>query len=165
MKMIQVALLLPFMTVTVLAQLAAKPNFSGTWILDLPSSKLEYKDAPVASTFNIQHHEPNFHLQRTHVYKDGQHDTWGIDLITDGKHEVVRKDGDNREVTRMYWDGDTLVLDEKATAPDGSSGTNLVRYSLSQDGKTMTALEHEEYPGGKLTNRWVFKRKDTPGRN
>ena len=146
------------MAVTVWSQSSKRPNFSGTWVLDLPASHLEYKDAPIASTFVIRHNEPDFHLKRVHVYRDGKQDTWGINLITDGRHEVVRKDGPNREVTRMYWDDDVLVLDEKTTAPDGSFGTNVVRYSLSKDGNTMTASEHEEYPGGKLTNRWVFER-------
>jgi hypothetical protein len=142
------------------AQTAAKPNFSGTWILNLRESRLELgKDAPTASTFHIRHEEPHFHLRRTHVFSDGKSDTWGIDLVTDGKHEVIRDDGPNRDVTRMYWDNDVLVLDEKETAPDGSFGTNVVRYSLSPDGKKLTALEHEEYPGGKRTNRWVFDKQ------
>jgi len=60
---------------------------------------------------------------------------------------------------RMYWDGDVLVLDMKLQAADGSTGTNVVRYNLSADGKTMTALEHEEHPGVNVTNRWVFGKK------
>ena len=149
---------------TCFGQSDGRPNFSGTWVLNLRASKLELKDAPTASTFNIRHTEPNFHLKRTHVYADGKRDTWRIDLISDGKHKVVRKDGPNRDVTRMYWDRDVLVLDEKVTAPDGSFGTNVVRYSLSNNGNTMTALEHEEYPGGQLTNQWVFDRQAMPSR-
>lgn len=156
----RVALPVLCMIVAGLAQSADKPNFSGTWILNLSASNLVSKDSPVASTFIIQHKEPSFHLKRTHVYRDGKSDTWGIDLITDGKHEVVRKEGADREVTRMYWDDDVLVLDEKTTAPDGSFGTNVVRYSLSDNGNAMTAIEHEEWPGGKLTNRWVFQKRN-----
>ena len=159
MKLRRLASLLLVVVATGFAQSEARPNFSGTWVLNLSASKLELKDAPTASTFNIRHTEPNFHLKRTHVYTDGKHDTWGIDLITDGKHEVVRKDGPNRDVTRMYWDHDVLILDEKVTAPDGSFGTNVVRYSLSANGNTMTALEHEKYPGGQLTNQWVFDKQ------
>ena len=160
MKLSRLVSLLLVVAATGFAQSEAKPNFSGTWILNLGASKLELRSAPTASTFNIRHTDPNFRLNRTHVYADGKRDTWGIDLITDGKHQVVRKDGPNRDVTRMYWDHNVLVLDEKVTAPDGSFGTNVVRYSLSEDGNTMTALEHEEYPGGKLTDRWVFKKHD-----
>lgn len=159
MKLSRVDLLLFLAVTTVFAQSNAKPNFSGTWVLNARASKLELKNPPVASTFTIQHEEPNFHLKRTHVYARGKRDTWGIDLVTDGKHEVVRKDGPNRDVTRMYWDNSVLVLDEKVTAPDGSFGTNVVRYTLSENGEVMTALEHEEYPGGQLTNKWVFDRK------
>jgi len=158
----RVNLLLFVALTTASAQSNAKPNFSGTWVLNVPASKLELKNPPIASTFTIHHREPNFHLKRTHVYANGKRDTWGIDLITDGKHEVVRKDGPARDVTRMYWDNSVLVLDEKETAPDGSFGTNVVRYTLSENGKTMTALEHEEYPGGRLTNKWVFDKQTIP---
>ena len=159
MKLARVDLLLFIGITTAFAQSNAKPNFSGTWVLNTAASKLELKNPPIASTFTIQHREPNFHLKRTHVFANGKRDTWGIDLITDGKHKVVRKDGPARDVTRMYWDNAVLVLEEKETAPDGSFGTNVVRYTLSEDGKTMTASEHEEYPGGQLTNKWVFDKQ------
>jgi hypothetical protein len=146
----------------VLAQSVQMPNFSGTWILNLQRSKLEVKDPPVTATFVIQHREPEFHLKRTHVYRDGQRDTRSHNLITDGKHEEVQNEGSIRNVTRMYWDGDVLVLDMKSTATDGSTGTNVVRYSLSADRNTMTALEREEFPGGKRTNLWVYERQATP---
>jgi hypothetical protein len=159
MKYARIALAGLLAAATVFAQPNAKPNFSGTWILNTSASKLELKHPPIASTFTILHNEPDFHLKRTHVYADGKHDTWGIDLITDGKYEVIRKDGPDRDVTKMYWDNTALVLDEKVTAPDGSFGTNVVRYTLSDNGRTMTALEHEEYPGGQLTNKWVFEKQ------
>jgi hypothetical protein len=159
MKFARVVLFLFCVSLSLLAQSAAQPNLSGTWLLDLAASDLHFKKSPIASTFTIRHNDPNFHLKRTHVYRDGKRDTWSIDLITDGKHEVVRSDGPNRDVTRMYWDNDVLVLDEKSTAPDGSFGTNVVRYSLSKDEKTLTAQEHEEHPGGQLTNRWVLRKQ------
>ena len=158
MKPTLIATLL-FCTVAATAQALPKPDFSGTWIFNPQKSKIEYKNVPVASTFIIQHQEPAFHLKRTHVYRDGKQDTRDIDLVTDGKHEVVQNEGPYRRVTRMYWDGDALVLDMKITAADGSTGTNVVRYSLSRDRHTMTALERHEDPDGKVTNRWVFDRQ------
>ena len=162
LKFFRLASVLLFLMITSSLESAEKPNFSGTWIFNPQTSRLEIKDAPIASTFIIQHREPNFHLKRTHVYPDGKRDTWGIDLITDGKHEVVRKHGQDRDVTRMYWDNDVLVLDERITAPDGQMGTNVVRYSLSSNGRNLIALEHEEFPDGKVTNRWVFDKQFDP---
>lgn len=102
-------------------------------------------------------------MKRTHIYHDVKYNnTWSIALITDGKHEVVEHDGSGgRAVTRMYWDKNVLILDMRITDARGLTGTNVVRYSLSTDGKTMTALEHEEYPGAKLTNSWVFEKQTT----
>ena len=58
----------------------------------------------------------------------------------------------------MYWEGDVLVFDEKAVTKDGT-GTNVVRYSLSADGNTLTAIEHDEIPSASWTNRWVFDKQ------
>jgi hypothetical protein len=162
MKFGWLALSVLCITPMVWAQSAQKPNFSGTWILNLQKSTLEVWDQPIAATFIIQHHESEFHLKRTHIYRDGERDTWSHDLITDGRHKEVQNEGTIREVTRMYWDGDVLVLDMKSTATDGSTGTNVVRYSLSVDGNTMTTIEREDFPGGRRTNLWVYDREVTP---
>jgi hypothetical protein len=143
------------------SQPAPKPDFSGTWVLNLQRSKIEIANPPAASTFTIRHKEPAFHLERTHTYSSGRTNTWSIDLVTDGKHEVTATEGSTSSRTRMYWEGDALVLDMTITTADGESGTNVVHYTLSPDGKTFTALERQEFPWAKHTNRWVFDRADT----
>ena len=59
-------------------------------------------------------------------------------------------------------EGESLVLDEKISGPGGWRGTNLVKYSLADNGKTLIALEREEDPKSKSTNRWVFYNKPAP---
>ncbi len=157
MKYKFIALVLFCVFHTLYAQSERRPNFTGTWILNPQKSKLESENPPIASKFIIQHRDPRWRLKRTHIYRDGMHNTWSITLTTDGKHEAVQHDGSGGQaITRMYWDGNVLVLDMRLTDARGLTGSNVVRYSLSTDGKTMTALEHEEYPGGKVTNEWVF---------
>jgi hypothetical protein len=153
-----IALIILCIVPTLCVQSEPRPNFSGT----LQKSRLEIKNSPIASKFIIKHREPKWHLKRTHIYSGGKHNTWSISLITDGQHEQVQHDGSGGQaITRMYWDGDVLVLDMRITDARGLTGANVVRYSLSTDGRTMTALEHEEYPGAKLTNSWVFEKQPT----
>lgn len=141
----------------VCAQKTAKPNFSGTWVLNTQKSRI--KDPPASATFRIRHQEPNWHLSSTHVYQDGKRYVSDIDLRTDGTHELVTHERGYDSRTRMYWDGDVLVRDEKARGKDGTAGANVVRYSLSPDGKTLTATEHDEVSGSAWTNQWVFERQ------
>ncbi len=147
------------MMATGLAQAAKKPNFSGTWVLNMHKSRLGMPAVPVASTWVIQHSGTKFHLERTDIYSSGLHDKRSIDLVTDGKQETVQQDGPYREVSRMYWAGKALVWDARITTTDGSVGTTVIRCNLSPDGNTLTAIEQDENPGGKWANHWVFERR------
>ena len=139
-----------------------RPDFSGRWLLDLDRSDIKGDNPPVSSIFVIEHKEPRWHLSRTHIYANGKSDTQNIDLVTtERKESVHRKDGYTVS-SRMYWEGESLVLDEKISGPGGWRGTNLVKYSLSDNGKTLIALEREEDSKSKTTNRWVFYNKPAP---
>jgi hypothetical protein len=41
----------------------------------------------------------------------------------------------------MYWEGSSLVLDMEMVTKKGERAANLVKYSISEDGKTFIALE------------------------
>ena len=45
----------------------AKPDFTGTWEFNPSRSSLQ-NPAPESSTFGIEHREPYFYLERTHVF-------------------------------------------------------------------------------------------------
>ena len=143
-------------------QPARRPDFSGRWLLDLDRSSIKGDNPPVSSIFVIQHKEPRWRLSRTHIYSSGKSDTQYIDLITTERKESVRREGSYTVSSRMYWEGDSLVLDEKISGPGGWRGTNLVKYSLADNGKTLIALEREEDSKSKTTNRWVFYNKPAP---
>jgi hypothetical protein len=55
-----------------------KPDFTGTWKLNHGKSSLQIP-APESTIFVIEHSEPHFHLERTHVF-GGNSDTLSIDL-------------------------------------------------------------------------------------
>jgi hypothetical protein len=133
----------------------SRPDFSGTWVLDLPRSSLEIP-SPDSSIFVIDHAEPNLIAERTH-FLDGVANRSGSRLTSDSVLHMMRAGG--LEIpTRMYWDGQTLVLDQEWNQGDVRVA-NVVRYSLADDGRTMTADEHMSAGDVAHHNVWVFRKR------
>ena len=145
--------LLACLVPSVRAQRGTKPDFSGTWELNLAKSKLEIPP-PASTTFYIAHKEPVFRFKRIHVYR-GKPNTWGIELITGGP-EVVQKEDDFH--ARLYWQQDVLILDSY-WMEEGAKTTNIVKYSLSNNAMVFTADELVRGPKAKHHNVWVFDRR------
>jgi hypothetical protein len=145
--------LLAFLAAPAWAQTGMKPDFNGTWALNLAKSKLEIQP-PTSSTFYITHKEPVFRLERTHVYNE-KSNTRSIELITGGP-EVVRKE-DNFHA-RLFWKQNALVLDSY-WIEDGTKTTNIVTYTISNDRLVFTADEQVAGPKVKHHNVWIFDRR------
>ena len=117
----------------VLAQ-EARPNFSGTWKLNLDKSKLIKRPAPGDHLYKIKHVEPRFEIMHEgdtyHYIIDGKvhvafRDLWDVDLL----------------MAKTYWEGKTLVIETSQEV--GPGGTRWVsRYKLSQDGNTLAVTYH-----------------------
>lgn len=137
----------------------SKPNFSGTWIFDAQKSSLEVP-APSTMTMQIDQSDPQVRFSRTQVYGNQSFD-WKLDILADGQKEVVQKSPRYTANSRLYWQGNSLVLDQKITAPDGTTMNDLVTYSLADDGKTLQGVERQATVGakGSTTNKWVYDKK------
>ena len=133
----------------------AKPNFTGTWKFNQSKSALQIP-APESTTFVIAHSEPHFHLQRTHVF-DGNSDTFSIDLTTDGKVVVIHHGGFEMHA-RADWEGEALVF-YSTLERGGEQATNIVRYSLADDGQTFIAEERFQSQAHQHENKWVFDKQ------
>lgn len=133
----------------------SRPNFSGTWVLDLSRSSLEIP-APDSSIFVIDHDEPQLVAERTHVL-GGEANTVRTALETDSVLRSVRV-GDLEIPTRVYWDGDALVLEQEWSQGDVQI-TNHVRYTLADKGETMVADEHMRAGPDSHHNVWTFQRR------
>ena len=135
-------------------QQSGKPDFSGTWIFVPAKSKMQIP-VPTSAIFRVDHREPIFKISRTLVQGE-KSDDWKIDLTTDGK-EVVQR-GNNETVRgRLYWEGNDLIFDSKIILKDREA-SNVVRYHLSEVGKTLTATERFRGPILKYDNVWVFEK-------
>ena len=130
-----------------------KPDLSGAWIVNLEKSRLQIGVKIERGAFTIDHKEPVFRFSRVFVV-GGKEDALSYDLTTDGRAKVVTEP-DRTSTSRLYWDGDVLVLDERIVLKDGREATNVVRYSLQDGGQTLVAEEKFRGPIRKHDNLWV----------
>jgi hypothetical protein len=137
-----------------------RPNLSGTWVLNIAKSHLEVP-APDSTIFVIQDSEPIVRIFRTH-FRDGKRDTATIVLHTDSSR-VDWALGATRLVSRSWWDREDLVFWTGFADPQ-RVGDQVVRYSISADGQTFTAVESVDMPSVKHLNRWVFGRRTRDGK-
>ena len=134
---------------------AIKPNFSGTWKLDSQKSSLQIPQ-PKSMIFVIDHREPNWAVKRTLINEAGEN-IWEIELTTDGK-QVVRDYGNHKVEARLYWENETLILDSEIISSN-ETGSNVVRYSLTDNGTIFIAEEHYKSKSHSHINRWVFNKQ------
>jgi hypothetical protein len=136
-----------------IASIREKPDLTGTWVLNLEKSRLQIETKIERGAFTIEHREPEFRFSRVFVV-GGKEDAVSYALTTDGKEKVEQGSG-RTATSRLYWDGDVLVLDERIVLKDGREATNVVHYSLQDGGKTLVAEEKFRGPIRKYDNHWV----------
>ncbi len=134
-----------------------RPDISGTWRFNPARSALQIK-APDASRFVIEHREPLLRLSRTHT-AGGKSDTFTLDLTTDGK-EVIFSHAGMRVRARAFWEGEILVFDSVLMRGE-EEASNVVRYSVSEDGRSLTAEERLRSRETSYDNVWVLERDET----
>jgi hypothetical protein len=110
-----------------------RPNLSGTWKLNLSKSKPAPQRPFGGDRYKIKHLEPRLemvHEGNTYLY------------VTDGKQHVANiSPAEGKTLAKTYWDGDTLVIEKRQEiGPRDSSWVS--RYTLSQDGKSLTVTHH-----------------------
>jgi hypothetical protein len=131
-----------------------KPNFSGHWQPNFDRSRLEIP-RPTSSDFVIEHDEPNFRLTRTLVF--GEHSsTISFELTTDGAEHEQDFEGRHARM-RLKWDGAALLAHMIVRSGE-EEGTNEVRYSLEDEGRTLVARERFQSTKLNYDNLWVFDR-------
>lgn len=117
---------------------ADKPNFSGSWKMDLKKSDFGDVPGPDSFTRKIEHTEP------TIIMTDEQKSPLGEEkavrkYTTDGKEMTYQWTG--ADVTSsVHWEGNTLVSVGKLNA----GGADIVvngTMTLSADGKTLSEVD------------------------
>jgi hypothetical protein len=145
--------LLVFASASILSA-ATKPNFTGTWKLNVAKSDLG--GAPIdALVVEVEHKEPVFRYAAKGT-AGGQPFEEQESLTTDGKPGQ-----DARGATVVTkWDGEALVT--QASAGDGSPLYES-RLSMGTDGKTIVRVFVLKSADGSQTRREMYERQKTAG--
>jgi hypothetical protein len=140
------------------ATAGAKPNFSGTWKLDVSKSDFGVLPPDNSRTYVIEHAEPVIKIAVSMDAADGKHD-YKMNYTTDGK-EAVNDAGGLQLKSILNWEGSSLVENIKLKYQDADVTVKDI-WLLSEDGKLLTHNAHFESPMGEMDQKLVFA-KATP---
>lgn len=139
------------------ASTSAKPNFSGTWVLDPSKSDFGAMPGPSSATDVIDHKEPSVKISVKQTNAMGDM-AFAMDLVDDGQKVSTWQIFGSEAKSTAHWDGDTLVVTTDATIQDNAIKI-ASRYTLSPDGNTLTVRGHMSGPMGEVDTKAVYAKK------
>ena len=117
-----------------------KPNYTGTWKLNLSKSDYGPVPAPESQVYTIEHKEPSIKINVEQKGGARGDIKYTLDLTTDGK-EVAAIPESLGSKSAATWDGDVLVIKSNIQY-QGAPLTIESKYTLSKDGKTLNIAAH-----------------------
>jgi hypothetical protein len=147
------ALLVGFLVVS-LAQ--AAPNFSGEWKLNVAKSDYGPLPAPEMLVRTIKHADPSLQID-THQKGAQGETTTHLTYTTDGK-PVVNKLPTGEAKGSAKWDGSHLVI-ESSREVQGAEIKQKETWTLSDDGKVLTIVNHLTAPQGEFDVKLVLDKQ------
>lgn len=136
-KLLSIAFLIALPAVAALAQ--QKPDFSGTWKLNVAKSDFGVLGGPDSRTDVITHKEPSLTDDVTAEGAQGKQQ-YTVKYTTDGK-EATNQVGPREIKSTLKWDGSNLVISSKFLFNDAEV-LGEATWALSADGKTLTINVH-----------------------
>jgi hypothetical protein len=133
------ASLVCFAALACAASLAAKPNFSGTWTLNVSKSDFGMLPGPTSQTAVIDHNEPAIKISVKADTQQGPQE-YVLSFTTDGK-EATNQQGPLELKSKLSWDGDSLVVNSTTSLQGNDIAIKQV-WTLSADGSTLTQNAH-----------------------
>jgi hypothetical protein len=138
---------------------AAKPDFTGTWLLDTKMSRFDKEfPAPKRMTLTIEHHEPKLHVEIKSETKQGPQDL-EFDLTTDGT-EAKDTNAQDTSATAQWADVNAtrLMLTIKQQSPHGTVETTRI-MNVGSQGKMLTTVLSVQSQGHEEDAYEFFERK------
>ena len=135
----------------------SKPNFSGTWKLNLAKSDFGVLPPSSGRTDIIDHRDPNLKDSISDAAAQGQQD-YTLAMTTDGK-EATNTPGGLEMKSIATWEASNLVVNTKLQF-QGSDVSIKTTWTLSDDGKTLTQSAHLESPMGETDQKLIFEKQE-----
>jgi hypothetical protein len=139
------------LTVLLAVPLAAAPNLSGNWVLNIAKSQYGQFPAPEIMTRQIRHDDPALSMSTYQKGAQGEVTT-ELKYSTDGKPAV---NGANQG--SAHWEGQKLVI-ESSREYQGTRLSQREEWTLSPDGKTLAIATHLKLPNGEFDVKQVFEK-------
>jgi hypothetical protein len=136
----------------------SKPNFSGTWKLNIAKCDFGPLPAPDSRTDVIEHNDPALKVNMSVVGGPTGNMEATSNYTTDGK-EAINHSGPREVKATIVWDGAKLVYNGKTTYQDAELTIKSV-WALSDDGKTLTQNVHFTTPMGEADQTLIYDKQD-----
>jgi polyvinyl alcohol dehydrogenase (cytochrome) len=136
---------LTFVALGSISLVQEKPNFSGTWKLNVAKSEFGMVPPPTSETIVI---EQNGLSIRENVSQDGQQgqQEYTVEFVADGKEVTIPADSPRAHLGQAIlhkisasWQGSSLLTVADVEV-QGLNITSKTTYTLSEDGKVLTGL-------------------------
>jgi hypothetical protein len=154
------AAILAFVATPAIAQV--KPNFSGTWQLDVVKSDFGGQPAPESMTLTIVHKDPSIKTTSTQKTAEMGEVKNDRNITTDGKENANKLNmgmmGEQNITSKTTWVGKTLVTTYSLEV-QGMSLAVKDTWDLSADGKVLTSTRVITTPDGDLTLKMLFNKQ------
>jgi len=134
-----------------------KPDFSGTWKLNVAKSDFGPLPGPESRTDVVTHKDPSLSDSVTADGAQGKQQ-YTVSYTTDGK-EAVNKIGPREVKSTLKWAGSNLVISSKFAYND-MDVTSESTWVLSPDGKTLTISAHFTSAMGDADQKFVFGKQE-----
>lgn len=135
---------------------AAPPNLSGTWKGNMAKSDFGQMPAPTSFSAKIDHKDPSLKVATTFVGDQGEM-AFEMTLSTDGT-ETTNQMGSFAIKSKAKWEGSALMVQSKASTDNGEF-TTKEKWTLSEDGKTLTIVRTFSGPQGDMTQTVVHDKQ------
>jgi hypothetical protein len=148
---------LTLVLITATAALAASPDFTGTWKLNISKSDFGQFPPPSSMTQKVTHAEPKL-TATVIIASDMGEFEFTFNCTTDAKECTNQGFGGAEFKSVAKWDGDSLVTDSKGALND-MPFTIKDKWTLSEAGKVFTILRHLSSSMGEMDQRYVFEKQ------
>lgn len=135
----------------------AKPNFTGDWKLNTTKSTFGDIPAPDSMTYKITHDDPKMVTAQKQSGQMGEIELHST-CTTDGKECTNEGFGGAPWKTVAKWDGDALTVETKGQFGD-QDFTTKQKWTLSEDGKTLTIAQTFSMSMGEFSQTLVFEKQ------